>query len=270
MSIQYPNAHIPILGKGSVLLDLFDANGNPTGAFQHLGNCTKFEREIKDDMAELYQSINASPSLIATAVKKRQVKLTIVGTDFSADHGAIFSMSPGKTVLPTTATTFTAEVLCAANIPKKGRFFQTQNPNVDNVSVPPVVKSGSATLTSGTSILNGDYFVVDAAKGIIYIPASSTEVDASALTVTYETLASATFASQVAGATVPFVRGHIKFIPDPTDGQKIQSDLWRVNLSPNGQIGLIADDYGNWTLDGNVLDDTANHPISPYFLDTYY
>ena len=74
----------------------------------------------------------------------------------------------------------------------------------------------------------------------------------------------------VAGATIPFVQGHILFVPDPVDGQKIGCDIWRCNLNPNGQIGLIADDYGNWSLDGNILDDTANHPTAPFYDYTFY
>jgi hypothetical protein len=266
--IQYPVPHLPMLGKGSILVDIFDSNQNPTGALHHLGNCTKLELDIKDDIAELYQSLTSTPSLIASAVKKRQPKITIEGTDFAADHIGIAQMSAGPTSLATAAATFTTETLAAANVPKKGRFFKTANMNIDNVTTPPVVKSGATTLVAGTSLTTGDYFVADPVTGMIYIPAGSTEVDANALTVTYNTLVG-TF-NQVAGGTVPFVRGHILFVPDPVDGQAIQLDAWRVNLSPNGKIGLIADDYGNWTLDGNILDDTANHPLAPFFQYTFF
>jgi len=260
--IIYPVPHIPMLGKGSVLLDIFDVNGNPTG-FQHLGNCTKFELDLKDDIAELYQSINKNVTLIATALKKRQPKITIEGTDFSSSHVAIAQMAPGKTSLVTAAATFTTEVLASATCSKLGKFFRTANKNIDNVTVPPVVKSGATTLAAGT-----DYVVADPVSGMIYIPVTSTETEADELTITYNTLVGAF--DQVAGATVPFQYGHILFEPDPVDGQKIGCDLWRVNLNPNGQLGLIADDYGKWQLDGNILDDTANHPASPFYLYTFF
>jgi hypothetical protein len=44
---------------------------------------------------------------------------------------------------------------------------------------------------------------------------------------------------------------------DPSDGQKIGVEVWRCNLAPNGQIGLVLDDYGNWTLDASILDDSV-------------
>jgi|SRR5579871_416029 len=265
MSINYPIAHVPMLGKGSILLDRFDpVTGLPTG-FQHLGNCTKFELDVKDDVAELYQSLNKNVTLIATAVKKRQPKISITGTDFNADHMAIAQMSTGKTSLATTATTVTAETLITAAqaATAKGRFFRAANFNVDGSGTPPVVSQNSVTLASPA-----DYQLVDAVKGIFYIPVGSSMDGTHAVTVTYHTLVGSQ--DQVAGATVPFVQGHLLFVPDPVDGQKIQCDIWRVNLNPNGQIGLIADDYGNWSLDGNILDDTANHPSAPFYLYSFF
>jgi hypothetical protein len=253
-----------MLGKGSILLDRFDpVSGLPTG-LQHLGNCTKFELDLKDDIAELYQSLNKNVTLIATAVKKRQPKIAITGTDFSSTHMAIAQMSPGKTTLASTATTFTAEVLItAAQAPNAiGRYFRLLNRNVDNVTTPPALTSNSVPLVAGT-----DFVVADPVQGLIYIPVGSS-ITTHAVTCTYNTLVGSN--DQVAGATVPFVQGHILFVPDPVDGQKIGCDIWRVNMNPNGQLGLIAEDYGNWTLDGNILDDTANHPSAPFYQYTFY
>jgi hypothetical protein len=262
--IKYPVPHVPMLGKGSILLDIFDANGLPTG-LQHLGNSTKFELDMKDDIAELYQSLNKNVTLIATAVKKRQPKISLTGTDFSSLHMAISAMSAGKTTLTTAVATFTAEVLISvAQAPNaKGRYFRTLNPNFDPTTTPPVLTQNSVALVAGT-----DYVLADPITGLIYIPVGSTITTGFTVTITYHTLVGAF--DQVAGATVPHQQGHLVFVPDPVDGQKIGVDIWRVNLNPNGQIGLIADDYGNWTLDGQILDDTANHPLAPFFQYTFY
>lgn len=256
-AIKYPVPHLPMLGKGSLLVDIFGADGFPTGSFQHLGNVDTVEQDIKDDKDELYQSINKTPSLIAVAVKKRQVMLTIKGTDFSSSHMAIAMMSAGVTELVIAATPVTGEALASATAIKKGRYFATSGRNLDPTTV------AIPGLIAGT-----DFEVADAVQGIIYFPLTGAADDATAYAVNYTPIA-ATF-EQVAAAVQPFVKGRLRFAPDPTDGQKIGVEWWHCNLSPNGKLGMIADKYGNWELEAMVLDDTANHPDSPYFLQTFY
>jgi hypothetical protein len=268
LSTGYPVPNLPMLGKGAVLLDRFDlVTGLPTG-FQHLGNCTEFTIEDKPDIAKLFSSMTHNVSMIATALKKREPMVTIKGTDFSSLHAAIFAASSGKTTLTPTATTFTGEVLVsAAQAPvAKGRYFRVLNMNVDNVGTPPVLTSNAITLVAGT-----DYVVADPVAGLIYFPLTSTIDGIHSVTVTYHTLVGSF--DQVPGSTVPFVKGHLLFIPDPVDGQKVGADIWQVNLFANSKIGLVADDYGNWELEGNILDNTGGLVALPSYAtpnDPYY
>lgn len=256
--IQYTLPHLPMLGKGSLLVDIYDSGGGLTG-YVHMGNVTKIEQEIKDDRASLYQSINATPSLIATAVKKRDVSLMITGTDFAFTHLAMAMMASGgvSTTLATGTTPVTGEVLASATCTKHGKYFATLGRNIGTV----VVHNNSLVLTAGT-----DYIVIDPVEGLIFFPLTSTVSDSHNVTVDYTP--SALSISQIAGAVQPLLRARIRFSPDPTDGKLIGIEWWQVNLSPTGKLGLIADDYGNWELEGYVLNDAANHPNSPYFLMT--
>jgi hypothetical protein len=258
--MQYQIPHLPYLGKGSLLFDRFDANGALTG-FQHFGNVSTVDQETKDDKAELYQHINAVPSMIATALKKRAVSVKFTGTDFSADHLTIATMAAGKTELVITADPVVAEVLASATATKKGKYFATLNRNLNPTGI--AVKQGVDVLVAGE-----DYIVADAVQGLFYFPVTSGVDDATAVTIDYTPIA-ATF-DQVAGAVVPFVKGRMRFVPDPTDGPKIGVEWWVCNLSPSGKIELIKDDYGNWELEAMVLDDSENHPADPYFILTYY
>src|SRR5437879_4510180 len=193
--IVYPVPHLPMLGKGSILLDVFDSTGAPTG-FQHLGNCTKMELQIKDDIAELYQSLNKSVSLIATALKKRQPMLAITGTDFSSSHMAIAMM--GQLVpLVTAATTVSGEALASATATKKGKYFFTAGRNLD-VSLPAntVVHQAAGVLVQGV-----DYIIVDPVSGCIYFPLTSAVVDATAVSIDYKQLVGTL--DQVNAATLP-------------------------------------------------------------------
>lgn len=255
-SIHYQVPELPYLGKGSMLLDIFDENGLSTG-FQHLGNCSTVEQEIKDDKAELFQHMRAVPTLTATAVKKRVVSLKMSGTDFSSDHLAIATMADGKSTLAVANAAIAGEVLASATAKKKGRYFFTAGRNLDPATV------AIAGLTVGT-----DYKVLDPVEGVIYFPLTSGVDDAAAVSIDYSTV-EANF-DQVAGCVKPFQKGRLRFVPDPTDGEKIGVEWWLCNLTPSGKIELIKDDYGNWELEVMVLSDDLNHPDAPYFLATYY
>jgi hypothetical protein len=264
--LQYQLVPVPMLGKGMILLDRLDVNGGLTGALP-IGNATKFGIDAKDDIAEQYSSMNAASSLIATALKKRQVKISITGTDFRSEVLAIAMMAAGKTSLAVAATTYTAEALASATVKKSGRYFQTLHRNIDPVT-PPVVKGGAAFAT--TYVLDTDYHIADPVQGLIYIiPGGAGDADtANPLSVDYHTLVGAF--DQVAGATVAKITAKLIFSPDPTDGARIGLDVWKVNFSPTGTSEFIADDYGNWQLEGLALDDSVHHPAAPFYQLTYY
>lgn len=257
----YPLTPVPMLGKGLIMFADISAAGVRQG-FYPLGNCTKLELEPKDDIAELYSSINAASALEATALKKRQIKIAITGTDFKDDVMDIALMGNGKVVVSTTASTHTAEVLVPAAVgTHKGRYFATLFRNID-LATPPVLTNNAVPLTVGT-----DYVIADEVQGLFYFPATTTAVDGMATTATYHTKVGSQ--SEVNGGVSPVRNGAIKFSPDPTDGQKIGLDVWNINMSPAGQIGLISDDYGNWQLEGLVLGDYVNHPTQPFYRTTF-
>ena len=142
MGIQYPINHVPSLGKGSVLFERF-SSGSPTGVLQHLGNCSKFELEPKDDKSELFQSLYPTPTMLAQAVKKRDIKVMVEGTDFSADHSQIYSLAGGVTSLAIAATAVSGETLISAAQTNnaKGRYFRVAKLEWDPAVAPVVTQT---------------------------------------------------------------------------------------------------------------------------------
>lgn len=266
--ITPPVAPRPYLGKGSVLFDRYDPVTNlPSGSLLHMMNVTKFDVEMKDETATQYSEMNASSGLLATALKKRDVILTIEGEDFGADKLAIVHMATGITTQVTSVATVSAEILAAASATKLGRFFRTANRNVDTVGTAPVLTGGT---TPTPLVLHTDYEIIDGPRGLFYIlPTSAIAgLDTSQLTITYHTLVGSIV--KIAGGVVPVVTCLVHFNSDPTDGQKRDVDCWRVNFSPTGQDAFIADDYGKWQLNGYVLNDSANHPNAPFYEESFW
>ena len=264
--LVYPVPHVPMLGKGTILVNQFKNPADPLSltSYLSLGNCIKLEVDLKDDIAELYQSINKNVSLIASALKKRQPNLVIEGTEFDAAHMALAMMAGSLTTLTQTVQTVVAEPLASATAQKKGMYFQTLIGNLD-VSLPAntVVHQGGTPLVAGV-----DYQIADPVMGLIYFPLLGAVSEATAVTIDYKTLAATV--PQVNAATLPYIAGRVLFDPDPTDGQKIGLSIWNVRLNPSTPLGMIADDYAKWSMKGMILDDSANHPDCPYWQATFY
>lgn len=254
--IVYPQTNLPMLGKGSVLFNPKDANGVPQG-FIHLGNVTTFALSQQDEKKELYSSINKSTIKISEVHIKRNVTFKITGTDFKTDNMKIFFQGDSGTVAQT-GSTVTGETLASSSITKLGKIFRTAKRNISAITV-----HGGTTPT--TLVLGTDYTVLDATVGLIYILPTSAIVglDTSALTIdyTYATIS----VPVVHGATQSYIEGELHYVSDNKDGENTEVQVWRIRFSPTGDLNLISDDYASWTMEGDVLDDSANHPSAPLY-----
>jgi hypothetical protein len=45
---------------------------------------------------------------------------------------------------------------------------------------------------------------------------------------------------------------------------KDRLEVWRVNVAPDGDLNLISDEHGAFSLTMAIVDDSANHPNDPY------
>jgi len=61
----------------------------------------------------------------------------------------------------------------------------------------------------------------------------------------------------------------LRFVSANPVGPDEQWDFWRCQLTPNGAMPLISDDWQALPFTATGLDDTTNHADSPYFTVTY-
>jgi hypothetical protein len=245
------------VGKGQVLFNRFDANGVPT-VFKHLGNIDSMDITTNDTKIQKYSAMSASAPLLKEVMTRRIVTLTLKGSEFHPDNMALVTMGQVNT-LTQAATAVTGEAVAASTVP--GSYFVTQK-------MGPIT---AVTVHFGASagVAGVDYVVVDAAVGLIHILAST--ILTGAVTVDYTPTAYAGSAglSVVAGGTAGVIQGALKFIGDPTAGPKQIVDVWRCNVSPNGAVGLISDNFADLSLTMTVQDDSGNHPAAPLYQSIY-
>ena len=59
--------------------------------------------------------------------------------------------------------------------------------------------------------------------------------------------------------------GELRFVGDPDDGPHYIVSMWKVSLTASTGLGLIGESNSEIALTGEILDDTLNHPSTPFF-----
>lgn len=248
---QAPNPANVMVGRGHLYLDNFDASGNRTGQ-QDVGNCTTFDTENKVEVKEKYESMDPASSLYARAVVRQTVVLKITGDEYTLDNLARALLGSIQTITAAGAT-IAAEPLTPVGGAVLGRYYDMQNRNITTLTD---VKQASTSLVLGTD------YTADLARGRIYLlPTSVTITPGSQLTTDY-IFGTYTYKS-MAVATQGTVEAYVRYLGNPVKGPTLEAEYWHVSFTPTGQLGFIADDFGNWTLEGQVIADPIGHPTDP-------
>lgn len=244
-----PSSDNLLLGSGALYCGLYEA-GQLTGEF-HFGNVTVFGISTDDEVKEKYGAIDKSRGLLKAVTTKRTVTLKITGDYFSPENLMLNTMGALGTFTQTAGTKASLTITTSA---KHGRFYPLAHRNVSNV----VIKSGATTL-----VADQDYSV-DAVSGRIFIAPTGSVTEGSTLTADYSY--STVTASTVEGGKAGLIEAFIRFVGDPAAGPAYEVQVFKVQLTPDGELGFISDDFGSWSLTGKVLAD-ASRPAgeSPYY-----
>lgn len=236
MSNFTPSSENLLLGRGSLYIAPY-INGAPDGEF-HLGNVTSFTLNTSDEVKEKYESMTHSSALYDSTLVKRTITTKAVGDEFSTDNLALNLM--GEIVSVTQAAGTVADETITASA-KPGKYYATKFRNISNV----VVTVGAATKAAGTD------YTVDATTGRIYIVPTGSIAAGATVVVDYDY--STVELQAINGGTVGNIYASLRFIGDPAKGPKYEVIIPKVQITPDGELGLISDDYGQWSLTGRVL-----------------
>lgn len=240
-----------LLGRGKIYFDRL-VSGAATGR-RFLGECSQLEITPSVEKTEIYDHTKAAATKLASNVTRQTHKIAITMQEYDPENVALALMGTTAAVTQTTGSV-TDESLTASV--KKGRIYQTANRGISAVTVK---KAPSTSLVLGT-----DYEIEDATLGLIRIlPGSSTLSDGDAVTVSY-TKATLNL-TKVSAGSVGQILGALVFVGDPTNGPAYDAEIWRVDLSPSGALALISDEYASMALEGEILNDAANHPSDPLY-----
>lgn len=242
-----PVASNLLLGKGKIYFNRI-VGGVGVG-LRFMGNCSSLEISTEDETRSKYSSADAAAGLLKKALIRRTPKLSLTLDEFTRENVALALMGD-ETSYSQAATPIVAEILSTA--PVAGMHYRAAKRAMTSV----VVKRGATTL-----VLDTDYRIISAEAGLIYLISGAGSGN---LTIDY-TPTAITAQDMVDAAESSVIEGELQFIGDPSAGPKWDVLVWKASISPDGGFGLISDDFAEFKITAEVLQDAVNHPTQPYF-----
>jgi hypothetical protein len=255
-----PNSSNVVLGRGSVLIDRFDASGGIQG-YDHFGNAEKLSISPTIEKLTLKSSMSGTATTYKEVVKSTEWRVVITGFEMSKRNmGLLFMGSESAFTQSADAAIADAALAASADV-RLGGIYATGKRDITVTAV----KQGSDTL-----VLNTDYIVYNAAAGLIQIKADAANIDTGALTWSGSCAAiTGTALPVIDGGTFNTVGGKILYISANAAGPDRHLEMYNVSLTPSGEVEFIGDDFLRFNLEGVIQDDSAGtyggSTSSPYF-----
>lgn len=265
------------LGRGHMLLDLFDSSGNPTGFYRHLGNATAFNLNIEEEVLEHTDKREELSSIDATVTLTKSLKGGFTLDEVSPENQQLFySATAGiedrTGAIDQTTNTNDNFTKTSAMDGRHVRLYASAT-NVLNASVPRLRKMvfatgftvveiwETATATPVLLVLGTDY-TLDEELGIVFFPESGGYTGAQTLTIRFASLEEDVPTVQLLESSV--VRGRILFRGENAQtGARYEVELNRVKLQADGDAGFVSDDFTTMQFQITAEKDTAYNAASP-------
>jgi len=249
-----PSSSNFLLGAGKVLFDRWTTAGASTG-LRHLGNVPKFELSQETTKITKNSAMYAAKSTLLEVVSKISSSLTLTLDEIVPENIAMAFLGEEGVI-----TQVAGAVTDESHTAHKSRFLQIDSFGVKSTGLILTDAAGTVTYLAGT-----DYTLDETLlrAGMIYIPESSSIVEAATVLVDYTRPAGAY--PSVAGAAVGSVEGYMFFAGDPTKGPCYTADFWHVSISPNGALGFISEELTSFDISVSIWDDREKHPSYPQF-----
>jgi hypothetical protein len=255
-----PNSSNVTLGRGSVLIDRFDASGGIQG-YDHFGNAEKLSLSPTIEKLTLKSSMSGTATTYKEVVKSSEWRVVITGFEMSKRNmGLLFMGSEGAFTQAADAAISAGALAAAADV-RAGAIYSTGKRNITVTAV----EQGASTL-----VLNTDYEVYSSAAGLIRILPGATVNTTDPITWDGSCAAiTGTALPVIDGGVYNTVGGKIHYISANAAGPDREIVIYNCSLTPSGEIEMIGDDFLRFNLEGVVQDDSAGtyggSVSSPYF-----
>jgi hypothetical protein len=250
-----PDTKNYLLGRGRVYFDRFDSGGLSTG-WLDLGNCPDFSVNVSKDTLPHYSSRSGIRTKDLEALRELASSFQFSCEEFSKENLALAVMGEITASNQNSGSASDESVTVKAD-----RYVDLAYRKITSGTVVVTGSGGSPTYVEGTD------YVIDYQEGMILAKSGGSIADGTTVLVDYDY--GALTQSIIKALKDSKVVGALKFVGDPDQGPDIVIELWKSNLMPSGDIGLISEEYANFQLQAEVQKDETNHPTEPYFRVTH-
>ncbi len=246
-----PSADNYALLRGRLLF-----NRKVNGVFQglrDLGNATDFTLTTATDKLDHYSMQSGVSVKDKSVIKSASITGSFTLEEIVAENLALSFLA--DIVEVTRAASPTDETFNIAAV-KKGYRYQLPDVFVDPGTSFSITKKGG-----GPAYVKGTDYTIHGPSGQIYITANSpmathdVDVKYRKLAKTYQKLNAFKETS---------ISGELHFISDVSEGTNLQNRIWSVTLTPDGDTGLISEEWAKLKFGVEINSDAANHPNYPY------
>ena len=227
--------------------------GVPSTHYRFAGNVSELRLATTDEVREKFSSVESAAPLLKRVVARRTMELIAVMDEYTMENLSLAMMG----ALSSAAQSVTAVTNQAVNDVLQGRYYDLGSRNIAAVVV--------NTAPGGTlHVVDVDY-TVDLVRGILYIIPGGGIADNTDLEVDF-TRATATTIETVDGGGTSVIEAKVLFESDNANGPNYKLQAWRVSITPEGELGFIGDDFGNFSLRMAIQNDGVNHPTNPNYV----
>lgn len=246
------------VGKGSVFFNRFDANGALT-AWRHLGNASKLDLVTADEVLEKFSHMVSTTPVYKKISKNRKVTLTTTLEEYSRDNLALVLKGELDQDDTQAATPVVDEPVAMGVI--LGGIYRLAK--LGPYTTPTFQEAAGPTAL----VEHTDFEWIDQTIGLIRLLETATNIaDGDDLEASYTPTAyAAGEINRIIGGSVNTIEGALMFVGDPSTGPKELLEVWHVAVDPDGALPLISEDYAEFGLTMEVIDDAVNHPAAPLY-----
>lgn len=248
-----PDAANVLVGSGEVWFNRKESDGTYKG-FRHLGNVSKLEITPAPTIIEKNSSMNAARAVIARAITETKSTVALTLDEFEQNNVALALLGDAESFTQSSATK-TAAALGTAH-PGYAIDLGFFNAVVTDV------KHSSTVYVEGTD------YTFDSASGLIMILETGSITDAEVLTWDGSVPEVDTF--QVEAMSNGNIEGMLRYRSSADQvGPRMQLDIYRLAMAPDGAIALLGDAFAEIGLTGETLADSTREVGKQFFAITY-